>query len=153
MAELGVNHYRRIMAQTKLGVESVDASSNSSPAVPRFLKRLVMTRRIKLNQVLSQLNEKEVNIIAKAKHIRLSSMQEVSYGRGARRILQHEPTVEQLSGLKALVETRQTPYEDPAKFQPSGASMMKRIKFAGSVVHKAGFHDGSYGQMCARVDI
>ena len=60
------------------------------------------------------------------------------YGKGQRPQPNQEPSIEQLSGLKALVDGGQCPYADFAIFQPYAARIMKRIKFSGLVITKSG---------------
>ena len=139
VAELGTAFYLGRVARAKLGLEgSAPASAKANSPSPPSTLSSVATRKVKLSQVLSQLDETEVDIISEAEQIKMYSRYEVLYGRGQRPSARHEPTVEQLSGLKALTDGGQAPYVDFAVFQPFGARMMKRIKFAGLVLNKAG---------------
>ena len=139
LAELGTAYYLGRVARVKLGLEGPgSASAKATAPTPPSMISSVATRKVKLNQVLSQIDETEIDIITEAEQIKMYSRYEVLYGRGQRPLPRHEPTVEQLSGLKALTDGGQAPYVDFAVFQPFGARMMKRIKFAGLILNKAG---------------
>eukprot|EP00435_Cladocopium_sp_Y103_P069983 s60_g34.t1 len=140
-AELGAGYYFGRVARVRLGLEAQVPQANTgaqSQGTPPQTTSAVATRKVKLTQVLSQLDETEVDVITEAEQIRMYARFETLFGKGQRPLPQQEPTIEQLSGLKSLVESGQAPFADFAIFQPYGARMMKRIKFAGMVLNKAG---------------
>ena len=61
-------------------------------------------RKVKLTQVLSQLDETEVDVIAESEQIRMHARFETLFGKGQRPPPHRELTMEQLSGLKSLVD-------------------------------------------------
>ena len=97
-----------------------------------------------LSQVLSQLDDTEVDLVSETE---MFSRYEVLYGKGQRPHQDHEPSIEQLSALKALADSGQCPYADFAIFQPHAARIMKRIKFSGLIMGKSGalMHAELYG--------
>ena len=66
------------------------------------------------------------------------ALYEVFYGKNQRPHPDQEPSIEQLSGLKALLDTSQSPYADFAMFQPHAARIMKKIRFSGLTLNKVG---------------
>jgi len=87
---------------------------------------------------LSQLDESEIEIVSSAEQLKCFARYEVLYGKNQRPHPDQEPSIEQLSGLKALLDTSQCPYADFAIFQPHAARIMKKIRFQGLILNKAG---------------
>ena len=137
--ERGKALYVGRIARVKLGIEprTPSAVAAPGPAAPSATSSAA-TRRVKLNQILSQLDETEVDVIDAAEQIRMMARYETLFGKGQRPPPNQEPSVEQLSGLKSLVDGNQCPYADFAIFQPHAARIMKKIKFSGLVLTKAG---------------
>lgn len=136
LIELGKATYVGRIARAKLGLETLTRpGALAAAAAPPSSTTL---RKVKMNQVLSQLDETEVEIISSAEQIRMFARYETLYGKQQRPHPNQEPSIEQLSGLKALVEGGQCPYADFAIFQPYAARIMKRIKFSGLILNKAG---------------
>ena len=128
------------LARMKLGIEGKAASS--SPALPSLptptATSSTSARKIKMNQILSQLDESEVEIVSSAVQLTCFARYETLYGKNQRPHPDQEPSIEQLSGLKALLDSTATPYADFAIFQPHAARIMKKIRFHGLVLNKAG---------------
>jgi len=62
---------------------------------------------------------------------------EVLFGKHHRPHPNQEPSIAQLSGLKALPDGAQCPYADFAIFHPYAARVMKHIKFSGLILTKS----------------
>ena len=138
--ERGKALYVGRIARMKLGLELTTTPSGTGSPAPAGSAPASSTavRRVKLNQILSQLDETEVDVIDSAEQIRMMGRYETLFGKGQRPPPNQEPSVEQLSGLKALIDGNQCPYADFAIFQPHAARIMKKIKFSGLVLTKAG---------------
>ena len=140
LIELGKAQYLARIARLKLGLEAV--TSTAAPpvahAAPLPGTSSVTARKVKMNQILSQLDETEVDIVDGSEQIRMFGRYEVLYGKGQRPHPNQEPSIEQLSGLKSLLDNNQCPYADFAIFQPFAARIMKRLKFSGLILNKAG---------------
>lgn len=137
LIELGKAIYVARVARAKLGLESLARPGSPAAAVVTAPSSTTL-RKVKMNQVLSQLDETEVEIISNTEQIRMFARYEALYGKQQRPHPNQEPSIEQLSGLKALVDGGQCPYADFAIFQPYAARIMKRIKFSGLILNKAG---------------
>ena len=140
LIELGKANYMARIARLKLGLERSVVTS-PTPAAPGALPSApssVATRKVKMNQILSQMDETEVDIVDGNEQIRMFGRYEVLYGKGQRPHPNQEPSIEQLSGLKSLLDNNQCPYADFAIFQPFAARIMKRLKFSGLILNKAG---------------
>ena len=136
--ERGKALYIGRIARVKLGIESRTPASSTPVAPSPSASSSAASRKVKLNQILSQLDETEIEVIDAAEQIRMMARYETLYGRGQRPPPNQEPSVEQLSALKALIDGNQCPYADFAIFQPHAARIMKKIKFSGLVLTKAG---------------
>jgi len=139
LVETGKALYLGRIARSKLGLENIVVATAPAPltASPTGASA-VASRKVKMNQILSQLDETEVDVVTAAEQVRMLARYETLYGKGQRPQPNQEPSIEQLSGLKALVDGGQCPYADFAIFQPYAARIMKRIKFSGLVITKSG---------------
>ena len=139
LVETGKALYLGRIARSKLGLENIAVAAAPGPltAAPTGASS-VATRKVKMNQILSQLDETEIDVVTTSEQVRMLARYETLFGKGQRPQPNHEPSIEQLSGLKALVDGGQCPYADFAIFQPYAARIMKRIKFSGLVITKSG---------------
>lgn len=138
LVESGKASYLARLARARLGLEAAtQTTSLATTSVPTPISSTGI-RRIKMNQVLSQLDETEVDVVSSTEQLRMFARYETLFGKGQRPNPNQEPSVEQLSGLKALVDSHQCPYADFAIFQPHAARIMKKIKFSGLILTKSG---------------
>ena len=143
LGERGAALYLGSIARRKVTGQAATMTPPAAlPSVPVVTSTSV--RRVKLSQVLSQLDDTEVDLVSETE---MFSRYEVLYGKGQRPHQDHEPSIEQLSALKALADSGQCPYADFAIFQPHAARIMKRIKFSGLIMGKSGalMHAELYG--------
>ena len=140
LIELGKAQYLARIARLKLGLEAVTSTASPPIVHPATAPGTssVTARKVKMNHILSQLDETEVDIVDGSEQIRMFGRYEVLYGKGQRPHPNQEPSIEQLSGLKSLLDNNQCPYADFAIFQPFAARIMKRLKFSGLILNKAG---------------
>ena len=135
--ERGQALYLGRVARMKLAMAS-GSRPPATPANPTPVPASGVIRKVKLNQVLSQIDDTEVDVMSDADTIRLFARYEAVFGVNQRPLPNQEPSVEQLSALKALVDSGQCPYCDFSVFQPHQARIMKRLKFSGLIMGKAG---------------
>lgn len=95
-------------------------------------------RRIKLNAVLSQVDESEAVIMTEQELVAAYLRYSAVYGNGERPAKESEPTREQLSALRHLVQQGNPPYCDFSVFGPYGHRMIKKIKLSGYIIGKDG---------------
>ena len=137
LTETGQALYLGRIARMKLGLDGASSpQSTAVSAVPAVSSTAI--RKIKMSQILSQLDESEVELVSSAEQLKCFARYEVLFGKNQRPHPDHEPSIEQLSGLKALLDATQPPYADYAIFQPYAARIMKKIKFSGLILNKAG---------------
>ena len=139
LVESGKASYLARIARARLGLDATTASSAFAPSAVPIPVSSTGVRRIKMNQILSQLDETEVaDVVSSTEQLRMFARYEALFGKGQRPNPNQEPSVEQLSGVKALVDSNQCPYADFAIFQPHAARIMKKIKFSGLILTKSG---------------
>ena len=136
VAEQGKARFFARICRLKLGA---DHSSGSTPT-PSQGGTLPSTaaRKVKLSQVLSQLDDTEVDLLPEADIITMYGRYEVLFGKGQRPPNNREPTSEQLTALKSLLDTNQTPFVDFAIWGPFGSRIRKKLKFQGLTLNKEG---------------
>jgi hypothetical protein len=138
LMENGQALYVARIARLKLGIEGKPpATGTALPALPSP-SASATTRKIKMSQILSQLDETEIELVSSVEQLKYFARYETLFGKGQRPRPEQEPSIEQLSGLKSLLDASQCPYADYAIFQPHAARIMKRIRFSGLVLNKAG---------------
>ena len=130
VAERGMARLIGRICRRKMGVE-MPASSSTAPSS-------VAVRKLRLNQVLSQIDEAEFEMLSEADLLVMFARYETLFGKGQRPPSDKEPSSEQLAALSSLLKTHQVPYVDFAIFGPYGTRIKKKLKFSGLVLNKAG---------------
>ena len=95
-------------------------------------------RKFKLCQVLSQIDDTEIELLSEKELLAAYGRYEVLFGKGQRPPTDRDPTAEQLSAVQALLKSCQTPYADFAVFGPHGTRIFKKLRFQGLTLNKAG---------------
>ena len=118
------------------------AASSSHQAPPPQQSQPAATgspsRKIKLNTVISQVDDSEV-LLADEKQILKGFLNyENVFGAGERPPKDCEPTAEQYTAMQHLLQLGSVPYTDFSIFGPFGHRMMKRIKLSGQTLDRDG---------------
>ena len=124
-----------------------EARSMVAPVVPVPLSTALVPatapsskRQVKHSLVLSQTDETLSDRITESEHIDYLIKYGDHYGAGAKPTPDHEPTSDQLSGLKAVLEDGQPPFVDFAIFVANHHRMLNRLKLMGMRM----MDDGTY---------
>jgi len=112
----------------RLGANSAPTASTASS---------VAGRKVNLNQVLSQVDESEVELLNEAEVLAMYARYETLLGKGQRPATSREPTLEQLAALKSLISSHQVPCCD-AIYGPHWTLIKCKLKFSGLVLNKIG---------------
>lgn len=116
------------VCRLRLGANSAPAASTASS---------VAGRKVNLNQVLSQVDESEVELLNEAEVLAMYARYETLLGKGQRPATSREPTLEQLAALKSLISSHQVPCCD-AIYGPHWTLIKRKLKFSGLVLNKIG---------------
>ena len=135
--ELGAARYAARLCRLRLGTEVATVAGTASAASPAPVTG-GDSRKVRLSQVLSQVDDTEIDVLSESTLLQMYARYETVFGRDCRPPIDRDPTAEQVSGIHSLVSTGRTPYCDFAVFGPHGARIMKRIKFHGLVQDKSG---------------
>ena len=122
LAEQGKARFFVRICRLKIGVDHSHASTTS--------------RKIKLSQVLSQVDDTEVDVISEADIVTMYGRCEVLFGKGQRPPNNRDPSAEQLAAVKSLLDTNQVPYTDFAVWGPFGSRIRKKLKYQGLTMNK-----------------
>ena len=95
-------------------------------------------RKIKLSQVLSQVDDTEIDVLTEPQLVGMYARYEHLFGKGQRPHPSREPSVEQLTAIHGLIRSDQNPYVDFAIFGPFATRLKKRLKFQGLTLSKDG---------------
>ena len=131
MAETGKARFFGRICRLKLMPET-------PPVVPSSLTSSVTARKVKLSHVISQVDDTEVDLVPEGEVIAMFGRYEAFFGKGHRPPSNREPTVEQLTAMKALLSTGQVPYADFAVWGPHGSRIKKKLKFQGLTFNRQG---------------
>ncbi|CAJ1454754.1 unnamed protein product [Effrenium voratum] len=135
--ELGAARYAARLCRLRLGTEVATVAGTASAASPAPVTG-GDNRKVRLSQVLSQVDDTEIDVLSESTLLQMYARYETVFGRDCRPPIDRDPTAEQVSGIHSLVSTGRTPHCDFAVFGPHGARIMKRIKFHGLVQDKPG---------------
>ena len=135
IGEKGAAKFLARICRLKLGVGRLVPAqvAPSAPSLPSSA-----ARKFKLCQVLSQIDDTEIELLSEKELLAAYGRYEVLFGKGQRPPTDRDPTVEQLSAVQALLKSCQTPYADFAVFGPHGTRIFKKLKFQGLTLNKAG---------------
>ena len=133
MAELGKAKLIARICRQKIGI---GVSTTGVPTTA--LASSVAARKIKLSQVLSQVNDTEIDVLTEPQLVGMYARYEHLFGKGQRPHPSREPSVEQLTAIHGLIRSGQNPYVDFAIFGPFATRLKKRLKFQGLTLSKDG---------------
>jgi hypothetical protein len=88
-------------------------------------------RKIKLNAVLSQTSDAEVEVLDVTQISVAYARYETVFGSGVRPPADAEPTTEQLTGLNHILKSWAAPYLDFAIWGPHGHRIIRRLRLSG----------------------
>ena len=130
LAQLGMARLLGRCCRLVVGAKPAPAPATpvTAPAAP---VSAAATRRIKLNAVLSQVNESEIGIMSEADMVTGYMLYATVYGGNERPPKKSEPSVEQVSVLKHLIDGGSTPYVDFSVWGPYMHRLVKKIKLSG----------------------
>lgn len=114
-----------LAAQTQLQLQVQQQALQTTTASPR---------KVKLNAVLSQVDESEILVADEKQMIKAYLRYESVFGKHERPPKDSEPTAEQVSCIQHLLGQGHPPYCDFSVFGPYGHRMMKKIKLSGLTI-------------------
>ena len=114
-----------LAAQTQLQQQVQQQSVQAASGTPR---------KVKLNAVLSQVDESEILVADEKQMIKAYLRYESVFGKDERPPKDSEPTAEQVSCIQHLLSQGHPPYCDFSVFGPYGHRMMKKIKLSGLTI-------------------
>ena len=133
MADLGKAKLIARICRQKIGI-GVSTTGVSTTVVASS----VAARKIKLSQVLSQVDDTEIDVLTEPQLVGMYARYEHLFGKGQRPHPSREPSVEQLTAIHGLIRSDQNPYVDFAIFGPFATRLKKRLKFQGLTLSKDG---------------
>ena len=110
----------RVHAGTQSTYASIAAAAASSAAAAAAVSTLALTatcpaaRKIRLNQVLNQIDDTEVSVLDDIRVLQCYAKYEIIFGYGKSPAPEADVTPEQLTVLKHIVDSGQCPYVDLA---------------------------------------
>ena len=137
---LQANAVRLLFEEAKSIFAPVPPPAASSLALVPSSAQISPRRTVKHSLVLTQTDETLSERISENEHIDYLVKYGKHYGVGAKPLPDHEPTADQLSGLKAVLDDGQPPYVDFAIFVANQHRMLNRLKLMGLRL----MEDGSY---------
>lgn len=117
----------------------IGGNTGHSPGTPHpTAASSVAARKVKLSQILSQIDDTEVEVLDEKMLLVMYARYEQLYGKGQRPHPSREPSVEQLTAIHGLITSGQNPYVDFAIFGPYATRLKKKLKFQGLTLSKEG---------------
>ena len=127
MTELGqaklIGHVCRIIAGNGETIEDLKRKASAmttTPAPPSSPSTSAATRKIKLSSIVSQVDDTEILLDDEKEILKAFARYEVVYGKGERPPKESEPTTEQITAIRHLLDQGSVPYVDFAIFGPYG---------------------------------
>ena len=143
LAEIGaaklVGHVCRLLAGAGETLESLKKKAHTqqpSTAAPSI--STAAARRIKLSSIVSQVDDTEILMADEKEVLKAFARYETVYGKGDRPPNGTEPTSEQLSAVKHLLDSNCCPYTDFSVFGPYGQRIYKKVKLSGYQIARDG---------------
>lgn len=134
LGELGKAKLMARICRLMIGV-----NTGHSPGTPHpTAASSVAARKVKLSQILSQIDDTEVEVLDEKMLLVMYARYEQLYGKGQRPHPSREPSVEQLTAIHGLITSGQNPYVDFAIFGPYATRLKKKLKFQGLTLFKGG---------------
>ena len=136
----------RIHAGTQSTIAAVTAAAAASAAHTAAASTLalahsaptVASRKIRLNQVINQIDDTEVTIMDDVSVLQCYARYEIIFGVGKSPAPEADVTSEQLTALRHAVISGQCPYVDLAVWGPHFMRMHKKVKLSGVIFHPDG---------------
>ena len=134
-----VGHICRLIAGTGETLESLKQKAAAPAQAPQATSlSSASARKIKLSSIISQVDDTEILLADEKEIIKAFARYEVVYGKGDRPQNGTEPTGEQLSAVKHLLDNNCCPYTDFSIFGPYGQRIYKRVKLSGFQIGRDG---------------
>ena len=135
IAEVGMGRLIGRICRRCVGTEP-QVSPTASPSLNDTSS--ATSRKIKLNQVVSQVDETEIEPLSEADLLIMFARYEALFGKGQRPPNNREPTSEQLAALRSLIASSEVPYADFAIFSSYGTRIQKKLRFQGLTLSRSG---------------
>lgn len=114
------------------------ASAAAAAAAASVASSVAAARKVKLSSVISQIDDTEVLLTDEKEILKAYARFEAVYGKGERPPKESEPTAEQITAIKHLLDQGACPYADFAIFGPFGMRILKKVKLSGVVIGRDG---------------
>ena len=134
--ETGAARFFGRICRLRLGVQSAGHATPAGSVPPSG--STVASRKLKLSQIISQVDETEIEPLSESDVLVMFARYETLFGKGQRPPSNREPTAEQLAALRSLLNSQQVPYCDFAIYGPHGTRITRKLKFSGLVLNKNG---------------
>ena len=139
MTELGqaklIGHVCRIVAGQGQTIEDLKRKAAAISTTPHGSAvssgSTAAARKVKLSSVISQIDDTEILLADEKEILKAFARFEVVYGKGERIPKESEPTSEQITAVKHLLDQGSVPYVDFAIFGPYGMHILKKVKLSG----------------------
>ena len=143
MAELGqatlFGRACRITAGNGDTLESLRAAAKAAGAPPASSTPTPSgSRRLKMSAIASQVDDTEFDMAPEQELMRCFKRYESIFGRGERPDQGEEPTPEQVSAVKCILDRGSPPFVDFGVFGPHGHRLMKKVKLSGYNIGRDG---------------
>ena len=117
------------------------AAASQAPQQPQPQAPPVSTaadRKFKLSAILSQVDETEAKVMTEKELVAAYLRYSTVFGDNERPSKESEPTVEQLSAVRRLIDQHNAPYCDFSIWGPYAHRLAKKIKLSGYVIGRDG---------------
>lgn len=146
MTELGqaklIGHVCRIVAGQGQTIEDLKRKAAAISTTPHGSAvssgSTAAARKVKLSSVISQIDDTEILLADEKEILKAFARFEVVYGKGERIPKESEPTSEQITAVKHLLDQGSVPYVDFAIFGPYGMRILKKVKLSGVMLGRDG---------------
>ena len=145
LAEYGaaklVGHICRVHSGAGMTVEqlrSAAAKSQAPQAATPSSSSPTASRKLKLSTITSQVDETEINVADEAFVMQCYVRYQQIFGKGEMPPKDTEPTGEQISAIRYLLDNDMPPYADFSVYGPYSQRMQKRIKLSGVTISRDG---------------
>ena len=129
-----IEDLRNQLAQAKAAASNPPTQSSQQPAVLSTGQE----RRVKLSAILSQIDESEAKIMDEKEMVAAYLRYATIFGESERPPKESEPTIEQISALRHIIQQGHPPYTDFSVWGTFGHRLVKKIKLSGYVIGRDG---------------
>ena len=145
MAEIGQSalfgRTCRIVSGNGETIEQLTRRANAAPVNPPSVPAAnasSSSRKLKMSSIASQVDDSEFDMAPEAELMRCFKRYESVFGKGERPEQDQEPTPEQVSAVRCILERGSPPFVDFAVFGPHGHRIMKKVRLSGVNIGRDG---------------